>query len=80
MPFAQPSRDDRQAVLAEVERLLDEYLEASREFERVLQLALEGNQPPEAVNPLNAVLDAFNAHKLSLDRYVAAWTKAAGGH
>jgi hypothetical protein len=47
MPFAQPSRDDRQAVLAEVERLLDEYLEASREFERVLQLALEGNQPPE---------------------------------
>jgi hypothetical protein len=28
MPLGPPSEEDRQAVLAEVERLLDEYLEA----------------------------------------------------
>jgi hypothetical protein len=71
MPLAQPSRDDRQAVLAEVERLLDEYLEARNEFERVLHLVLEGNQHPEAVNTLDTLMDAVNVRKLFLDRYVA---------
>jgi hypothetical protein len=63
MPFAQLSRCYRQAVLAEVERLLDEYLDARNEFERVLQMALEGNLPPEAVNTLKALIDAFHARK-----------------
>ena len=73
-----PSEEGRHSLLAKVERLRDEYLEVRNECEHVLQLALEGNQHSEAVNTLNAVLDALNAHKLSLDRYVAAWTKAVG--
>ena len=50
MPLVQHSRDDRQAVQAEVEKLLGEYLDARNEFERVFQMALEGNLPSEAVN------------------------------
>jgi hypothetical protein len=78
MPLAQPSRDDRQAVLAGVERLLDEYLDARNEFERVLQVVLDANQHSAAVNTLHALMDAVNARKLSLDRYVAAAANSAG--
>jgi hypothetical protein len=38
MPSAQHSTDERQAVLAEVERLLGKYLRARSEFERDLQV------------------------------------------
>jgi hypothetical protein len=63
-------------VLAEVERLLDEYLDARNEFERDLQLALEGNQPSEAVNTLKALTDKFHARKVAFDQYVAAAANA----
>ena len=65
MPFVHPSTGDRQAVLTEVERLLDQYLDARNEFQYVLQTALEGNQPSEAVNTLKALIDAFHARKLA---------------
>ena len=67
MPFAQSSTDDCQAVLPEVERFLDEYLKARNEFERVFQIALEGNLPSEAVNTLNALIDAFHTRKLAFE-------------
>ena len=75
MPLAQHSRDDRKAVLAEVKRLFDEYLGARSEFERDLQVVLEGNQHPKAVK---ALLGAVNARKLAFGRYVAAAASAAG--
>ena len=74
MPLAQHSRDDRQAVLAKVKRLHHEYLGARSEFERDLQVVLEGNQRSKAVNTL---IGAFNARKLAFGRYVAAAAKAA---
>jgi hypothetical protein len=75
MPSVQHSTDDRQAVLAEVERLLGKYLRARSEFERDLQVILEGNQHSKAVNALRG---AVNARKLAFDQYVAAATNAAG--
>jgi hypothetical protein len=74
MPRPQDSRNDRQAVLAEVNSLFDEYLGARSEFERDLQVILEGHQRSKAVKALR---DAFNARRLAFGRYVAAAAKAA---
>jgi hypothetical protein len=74
MPLTQHSRDDRQAVLAEVERLLGKYLRTRIEFERDLQVVLEGNRHSKAVN---ALMGAVNARKLAFGRYVAAAVETA---
>ena len=75
MPLAQHSRNDRQAVLAEVKSLFDEYLGARSEFERDLQVVLQGNRHSKAVN---ALMRAVNTRKLAFGRYVAAAASAAG--
>jgi hypothetical protein len=41
-------------------------------------MALEGNQHARAMITLNALIDVFQARKLTFDRYVAAAAKAAG--
>jgi hypothetical protein len=72
MSHEPPSEEGREAVLTEVERLHREYLEANGEFERILQLVLEGNQHSKAL------MSAFNVRKSSFDRYAGAAAKAAG--
>ena len=75
MSLEEPSEEDRQAVLAEVQRLHDAYLEARSEFERVVQSVLEGNQHGDA---MTAIVDAANARELAFGRYVAAAAKSGG--
>jgi hypothetical protein len=75
MLLEEPSKEDRQSALAEVERLRHEYLEATSKFEHVLQSVLEGNTYEQA---LMTLMDAENARNLALDRYVAAAAESAG--
>ena len=72
---AEPPSDERQAVLAKVKRLRQEYLKATREFERVLRLILTRNGHSKALTNL---MDAAKACKLAFSRYVAAAAEAAG--
>ena len=71
MPLDQPSEEDRQSVLAEVEQLRNEYLNTKHEFLRVLA---------EDVGPQRwiALVKAARARKVALSRYVDTATKAAG--
>ena len=68
MSLEEPSEEDRQAVFAEVQRLHYAYLEASSEFERVVQSVLEGNQHADA---MTAIVDAANARELAFGRMCA---------
>jgi hypothetical protein len=71
----QAPEQDRQSVLAEVQRLRHEYLEAAREFERVRHLVCVGDEHPEG---MNALIDAARARKFAFDRWVAAAARSAG--
>jgi len=71
MPHEQPSEEARQFVLAEVERLRCEYLEAKVEFARVLK----DHKLPEQMNALGK---AATVRKLALGRYIDAAAKSAG--
>jgi F0F1-type ATP synthase delta subunit len=71
MPLEQPSEEDRQSVLAEVEQFHSEYLKAKHEFLRVLA---ENNRPGR----MSALTKAARARKVALSRYITAAAKAAG--
>ena len=75
MLLEEPSKEDRQSALAEVERLRHKYLEATSKFEHVLQSVLDGNTDEQA---LMTLMDAENSRKLALDSYVAAAAESAG--
>jgi len=74
MPREPPSEDDRQSVLANVKRLRQEYLKATREFE-LLRVAQEPNGRSKA---FSALTEAAKARTLALNRWLAAAAEAAG--
>ena len=71
MPLEQPSEEDRQSVLAEVERLRCEYLEVKGEFLRILA----DDKLPDR---LKALLKAAKVRRSALNRYIDAVAQAAG--
>ena len=73
MPLEPPS-DDRQAVLANVKRLRQEYFKAAQEFE-LLHLAHERNGHSK---DSKALMDTAKARTLALNRWLAAAAEAAG--
>lgn len=75
IPIEQPSEDERQSVLANVKRLRQEYLKATREFE-LLRVAQERNG--SSTKHLSTLADAAKARTLALNRWLAAAAEAAG--
>lgn len=71
MPLEQPSEEDQQSVLEEVEQLHHEYLKAKHEFLLVLA---EDSRPQR----MSALIKAARARKVALSRYIDAAAKAAG--
>ncbi len=71
IPLEHPSDEYRQSVLAEVERLHCEYLEAKREFRRIQA----DDRLPEHVR---ALIKARMGRQVALTRYIDAAAKADG--
>ena len=70
MPLEQPSEEDRQSVLAEVERLRREYLDVKGEFLRILA---DDKLPAR----MKALIKAAKVRKVALGRYIDAAAKSA---
>ena len=75
MPHEQPSEEAPQSVLAKVDQLHAEYLDATIEFKRILHLL---QTDPEHFKGLKSLKDATKARKLALGRYIDAAVQAAG--